>query len=84
METYSIGELSKKLNISIFDIKNIVEQSGLSYTNFLGLMYKGKQRAKKNHKAVEVKPGPVIDIYTFNIKGTKTAALSEGIFVYFE
>jgi hypothetical protein len=79
-ESHKVSEVCRKLNLTTLEIKQIIEKFSISYSNFLLLLCRQKSRTKKNHKVVEIKPGPVSDIYNVSVL-TTNFALSAGVFV---
>ena len=90
MESTSISEICRKLNIRKNRIGWVLEEYEIPYEDFLSLIPRSKaslaaskwERTKKNHKVVEVKPGPVTDVYDISVPGTQNFAISSGIFLH--
>jgi hypothetical protein len=78
MESISINDIKVKLNITNQIIEWTLKKHLISFNDFLSLI--PKRQCYLNHKVIEVKPGPLTDVYNFSVKNINNYALSVGVF----
>lgn len=80
----SFNEVCKKLKITKRILKKLMVEAKILYNKhyYRTLRHAAINKNYKNHKVIEIKQGPITDVYDISVPGTENFAISSGIFIH--